>query len=91
MNGSFRILAIRVAAPAAASALALLALPSCVRVKVDPIETKPIRVEHNVNIRIDRELDEFFDFQEKLAATQPATAPTTTAAQADQAQQGVTP
>ena len=86
MNGSFRILAVRAAAPTAS--LALLLLPSCARVKVDPIEVKPIHIVHDINIRVDRQLDEFFAFQEKTAATQPATAQT---AGANPAAQGVTP
>ncbi len=70
MNGSFRILAVRTAVPTAS--LALLLLPSCARVKVNPIEVKPIHIVHDINIRVDRQLDEFFAFQE-AAATQPAT------------------
>ena len=42
------------------------------RVRVDPIEVKPIHIVHDINIRVDRQLDEFFAFQES-AATQPAT------------------
>ena len=78
MNASpFRILAVRTAVPAAS--LALLMLPSCAHVTVDPIEVKPIHIVHDINIRVDRQLDEFFAFQEKTAAaaTQPATTPTT--------------
>ena len=84
MNGSFRTLAVRVATPAS---LALLLLPSCARVKVDPIEVKPIHIVHDINIRVDRQLDEFFAFQEKMGST---TQPTTTTAQAGRAE-GVTP
>jgi len=44
------------------------------RVHVDPIEVKPIHIVHDINIRVDRQLDEFFAFQEQGAATtQPAT------------------
>ena len=72
MNGSFRILAVKAAVPTAS--VALLLLPSCARVKVDPIEVKPIHIVHDINIRVDRQLDEFFAFQEKMSATtQPAT------------------
>ena len=91
MNGSFRILATKAAVPGAS--LALLLLPSCARVKVDPIEVKPIHIVHDINIRVDRQLDEFFAFQEKsAAATQPTTAaaPQTTPAQTAGAQ-GVKP
>jgi len=47
------------------------------RVRVDPIEVKPIHIVHDINIRVDRQLDEFFAFQEQ-AATQPATTNATT-------------
>ena len=43
------------------------------RVHVDPIEVKPIHIVHDINIRVDRQLDEFFAFQEQGATTQPAT------------------
>jgi hypothetical protein len=46
------------------------------RVRVDPIEVKPIHIVHDINIRVDRQLDEFFAFQEQ-AATQPTTSATT--------------
>jgi hypothetical protein len=75
MNGSFRILAVKAAVPSAS--LALLLLPSCARVKVDPIEVKPIHIVHDINIRVDRQLDDFFAYQEKMGAT---TQPTTTTA-----------
>jgi hypothetical protein len=88
MNGSFQNLAMKVATPAV---LTLVLLPSCARVRVDPIEVKPIHIVHDINIRVDRQLDEFFAFQEKMAATtQPATTTTTTAAQTAAAQ-GVKP
>ncbi|HWP39668.1 MAG TPA: hypothetical protein VNL70_01995 [Tepidisphaeraceae bacterium] len=58
-------------------AVSLLALvPSCARVSVDPIEVRPIHVVVDVNVRIDRELDEFFAFEDKYRP--PATQPTTT-------------
>ena len=47
------------------------------RVRVDPIEVKPIHIVHDINIRVDRQLDEFFAFQEQPATTQPATNATT--------------
>ena len=50
---------------------------ACTRVTVDPIEVKPIHIVHDINIRVDRQLDEFFAFQEQGAATQPATKPAT--------------
>jgi len=52
---------------------------------------KPIHIVHDINIRVDRQLDEFFAFQEKAAATtQPATTTVATPAQTAGAQQGVT-
>ena len=42
--------------------------------RVDPIEVKTIHIVHDINIRVDKQLDEFFAFQEQPAAatTQPA-------------------
>lgn len=37
------------------------------RVEVAPIEVKPIHMTVDINIKVDRELDEFFDFEEELA------------------------
>ncbi|MHB1155924.1 MAG: hypothetical protein ACYC26_03690 [Phycisphaerales bacterium] len=36
-------------------------------VKVEPIEVKPIHVTVDVNIKVDKELDRFFDFEDELA------------------------
>ena len=51
-------------------------------VDVKPIEVKPIHVVVDVNVRIDRQLDNFFDFEKELAsmplAPVPATQPATT-------------
>ena len=59
----------------------LLLMQACARVHVDPIEVKPIHIIHDINIRVDRQLDDFFAFEaQKGAATQPAvstTQPTT--------------
>ena len=65
---------------------AATALASCARVetesKVDvrPIEVKPIHITVDVNVRVDRELDNFFAFEDQAAtrpaaATQPAAPP----------------
>jgi hypothetical protein len=54
-------------------ASATLLTAGCARVKVDPIEVKTIHIVHDVNIRVDKQLDEFFAFQEQPATTQPAT------------------
>ena len=65
--------------------LAATLLPACARVSVDPIEVKPIHIVHDINIRVDKQLDEFFAFQEKAAAaaTQPATTQSVPPATAD--------
>jgi len=47
---------------------AALLLGGCIehRVKTEPIEVKPIHITVDVNVRVkvDKELDEFFDFQD---------------------------
>ena len=35
------------------------------KVKVEPVEVKPIHMTIDVNIKVDRELDKFFDFEEQ--------------------------
>jgi len=45
-------------------------------IEVKPIKVEPIHMTLDVNIRVDRELDEFFDFEQEYDATIPATAPT---------------
>ena len=53
------------------AALALAGLSSCARVKVDPIEVKPIEINVNVRVTVERELDNFFgdlDAKEKQIA-----------------------
>jgi hypothetical protein len=81
-----RKLTISIAKAGGALALPLLAvLPSCARVdsnvKVEPIEIKPIHatfdVNVNVNVRVERELDHFFAFEDDGSTSQPATRPAT--------------
>ena len=60
----------------AAAVLIVNAAGCSPRVRVDPIEVKPIHIVHDINIRVDRQLDEFFAYQEQ-ATTQPATNATT--------------
>ena len=67
MKRAFKAVTITLAVTALASAT------GCARVKVDPIEVKTIHIVHDVNIRVDKQLDEFFAFQEQGATTQPAT------------------
>ena len=80
MNVPSRRTAIKLALAVPAAA----ALASCAHVetenKVDvrPIEVKPIHITVDVNVRVDRELDNFFAFEDQSTtrpATQPATAP----------------
>lgn len=42
------------------------ALAGCIRHQVDPLQVEPIQINVDVNLRVDRELDEFFDFEEEL-------------------------
>lgn len=39
------------------------------RVGIDPIEIKPIRVTVDVNVQVQRKLDDFFDFEDELVTT----------------------
>ena len=70
---------------AAGTGLLLLAA-ACTQHKIDtastvdvrPIEVKPIHITVDVNVRIDRQLDEFFAFEEEVekpTAGAPTTAP----------------
>ena len=47
-------------------------------IDVQPIKVEPIYMTLDVNIKVDRELDQFFDFEHRPApeATQPAASPT---------------
>lgn len=53
-------------------ALALL-LPGCTRheIQVAPVEIKPIHITIDVNIKVDRALDDFFGDLDKKATTGP--------------------
>ena len=46
-------------------AVALLGA-GCARVRVEPIEVKPIHITIDVNIKVDRELDKFFAFEQEV-------------------------
>jgi hypothetical protein len=43
----------------------ILAVACSANVKVEPVEVKPIKMTIDVHIKVDRQLDEFFDFEEK--------------------------
>jgi len=68
---------IRIATKMLLPACVLLPAMSCARVSVDPIEVKPIHItaDINLNVKIDKDLDDFFAFQNKYQppATQGAT------------------
>ena len=60
---------------------ATLVLASCAHVKVDPIEVKPIHIVADINVRVERQLDDFFSFEKgvaAMAATTQTTAPSVT-------------
>ncbi len=47
--------------------LAALLLPACNTthtVKVEPIEVKPIHMTLDINLKVDKQLDDFFDFED---------------------------
>jgi hypothetical protein len=56
----------RFLAPFAAIALAL---GCCLSVKTEPIEVKPIHVTVDVNVKVDRALDDFFGDLDRKSST----------------------
>lgn len=52
----------------AATALPLL-LGGCLNVKTEPIEVKPIHITVDVNVRVEKALDDFFGDLDKKSAT----------------------
>lgn len=69
-------------------------LPGCTHhtIEVQPIRVEPIHLTVDVNVKVDRELDRFFDFENSgaAAATQPAPS-TSTSMPTSTAAQGVAP
>jgi hypothetical protein len=49
--------------------LAAAALTGCVSVKTAPIEVKPIHITVDVNVKVDRALDDFFGDLDKQSTT----------------------
>lgn len=49
--------------------LAPLLLGGCVNVKTAPIEVKPIHITVDVNVRVEKALDDFFGDLDKKSAT----------------------
>ena len=50
-------------------ALALTGATGCVHVKTDPIEVKPIHITVDVNVKVDKALDDFFGDLDKKSTT----------------------
>ena len=48
---------------------AALATTGCVHVKTDPIEVKPIHITVDVNVKVDKALDDFFGDLDKKSTT----------------------
>ena len=65
-----KIRAVILGAPVCAAAL--VAVPGCLHVKTDPIKVEPIHIVADINIKVERQLDDFFAF-EKQYDKQPAT------------------
>ena len=49
--------------------LPLLLLGGCLNVKTEPIEVKPIHITVDVNVKVDRALDDFFGDLDKKSST----------------------
>lgn len=57
-------------------------LPSCATVKVEPVEVKPIHLTMDINIRVQKELNDAFSFEDEIIGsenTERATEPDETA------------
>ena len=52
-----------------AAALVPLLLGGCINVKTEPIEVKPIHITVDVNVRVEKALDDFFGDLDKKSAT----------------------
>jgi hypothetical protein len=48
---------------------ALLTFAGCATVKVEPIEVKPIHITVDVNVKVDKALDDFFGDLDKKSTT----------------------
>jgi hypothetical protein len=51
------------------AALAPLLLGGCLSVRTEPIEVKPIHITVDVNVRVEKALDDFFGDLDKKSAT----------------------
>ena len=60
----------------AAVMAAFLLLPSCKHtVEVEPLKIEPIHLTIDLNVHVDRKLDEFFAYEEVVPAGEPETVP----------------
>ena len=50
-------------------ALLPLAFGGCLSIKTDPIEVKPIHITVDVNVKVDKALDDFFGDLDKKSST----------------------
>lgn len=80
MNEPIRAVPVKLAASLMA-VVPLLLLSGCTPTVKVKHEVEPIHLTADINIRVDRELDEFFAFQDQAAATQPGASSTTQTAQ----------
>ena len=53
-------------------------ISGCMHMKVDPIQVQTIHIVHDVNLNVDKALEDFFAFQEQQGTTRPATTQPTT-------------
>ena len=60
-----------------AAALAPFLLGGCLNVKTEPIEVKPIHITVDVNVRVEKALDDFFGDLDKKSTTLATPAPET--------------
>ena len=51
------------------AALVPLLLSGCINVKTEPIEVKPIHITVDVNVRVEKALDDFFGDLDKKSST----------------------
>ena len=63
--------------PFLVAAAAVVGIAGCAHVKVDPIQVQTIHIVHDVNLNVDKALEDFFAFQEQQATTRAATQPAT--------------
>ena len=55
--------------PAPAVLLPMLVFSGCLNVRTEPIEVKPIHITVDVNVKVDRALDDYFGDLDKQSTT----------------------